>query len=713
MSDPMDAIRATFFEECAELLEELEGGLLALQDGDRHPDTIDTIFRAVHSIKGGAATFAMSDLVGYAHEFETALDALRAGRLRPDARVISIFLQASDRLGDIVAMTRQGRGIGSVDTSDLRALVEASGGRADEGCASKFTPVRIDIPNERTTDATSTTEPAMGGAPDAWMIEFEPLPDLLRSGNEPLLLFRRLESMGRIEVTAETDDLPSLDALDVATPRLHWRIRLEPNTSDLTKDEIEAVFDFVFDSANIAIHRIEAAEANDGKADGAASAAQRDPKSNEPIAIVPEDHNPDAPPSAPDASRGRLAPTIRVDLARVDRLVDLVGELVISQSMLVQEVASAGLDQHSPTVTRLEDLQQLTRDMQDSVMAIRAQPVKSLFQRMTRIVREAAQATGKDVRLSTEGDGTEIDKTVVERLADPLTHMIRNAVDHGIEDTATRLSRGKPETGSIRLCARQQSDRVIIEVTDDGAGIDRDRVLARAVSRGLVPADAILETNEIDRLLFKPGFSTTDAISALSGRGVGLDVVQNAIRDLNGSISVHSVEGQGCTISLSLPLTLAILDGMIVRSRRQRMVIPLAPILETQILRSARIRTLGPSRDVAWWHDRFVPLLDLGKGMGFAAGDPVDEDDIEDRAILFVKPDDGGVFALRVDAIEAQRQVVIKGIADNFGHVSCVSAATILGDGQVALIIDLAGLAAVSGLNKVTPSERPLEAIAL
>ena len=703
--DPMDAIRATFFEECGELMETLEAELLVLEAGRQDADTVDAIFRAVHSIKGGAGAFDLGPLVGYAHLFESALAALRAGRLALDADVTSVLLRACDRLGDLVVASQAIGPVAAPDGTDLTQLLEradaATTPRPSPGPGASTMPP-LDLSDEDAEEA----KPTKAAVAAAWTIDFEPLPDLLGSGNEPLFLFRALEVLGTIAVVAVDDDLPSLEEMDVRVPRLRWRIRLAPSAPDLTETEIESVFEFALNLCALEVRP--ETEATRVPPEGAGPSMGPAPSrtGREPAAAAPR---PEPAPAPAAPGRAPLPTSIRVDLGRVDRLVNLVGELVISQSMLAQGMSRAGLDQHSDAVSRLDELQQLTRDMQDSVMAIRAQPVKSLFQRMTRIVREAAQMTGKDVVLEIDGEGTEIDKTVVERLADPLTHMIRNAVDHGLEDAATRVAGGKPAAGVVRLSARQRSDRVVIEVADDGRGIDRPRVLARAVARGLVPQGRVLDDAEIDRLLFLPGFSTSPTVSAISGRGVGLDVVLRAIRDLSGSISVRSVEGEGCAISISLPLTLAILDGMIVRSRNQRMVVPLSAILETQTIDAARIETVAGARRVVRLHDRFVPLVDLAQGMGFDRSPDRDDDD---TALVFVQSDDVPPFALRVDGIEAQRQVVIKGLGDNFGHVPCVSAATILGDGQVALIVDPAGIARMAGLHRATPTTATPEMMA-
>ena len=712
MDDAMDAIRATFFEECAELMESLEAGLLSIQAGAVDEDTVDAVFRAVHSIKGGAGAFALDPLVDYAHAFETALDAIRSGRLVPDGPVLDVLLRAADRLGDLIGESRDGSPV-RVDPADLLALLGT-------------TPADVDADTEQAVGGlyarpSSKNAGASGhdgdDGPRRWKIAFEPLPELLTSGNEPLFMFRALEVMGAIEVLAIEDDLPTLREMDVQLPRLRWEILLTPSAPDLTETEIEGVFEFAVDLCVLSIAPnhgpaipnrsiADIASLNDRAVDDAIPAASSSAAMplSRPVPFSPDEHllrdDRSAAPS-PQAST-----TIRVDLLRVDRLVNLVGELVISQSMLAQGMSRAGLDQHSDAVARLDELQQLTRDLQDSVMAIRAQPVKSLFQRMTRIVREAAQTTGKEVVLVTEGEATEVDKTVVERLAEPLTHMIRNAVDHGLELPHARVAAGKARTGTVRLRARQQADRVVIEIADDGAGIDRRRVLDRAIERGIVAPGTHLDDDEIDKLLFVPGFSTATEISSISGRGVGMDVVQRAIRDLDGTVVIGSVPGEGCSIMVTLPLTLAILDGMIVRSNRQRMVIPLSAILETQTQAAARIETLGAGKRLAWFQDRFVPLVDLAGGMGFDGPAVADGDD---AALLFVQTDEAGPFALGADAIETQRQVVIKGLNDSFGRVPCVSAATILGDGQIALIVDPAGIAERLGLHRSGPPAKLLE----
>jgi two-component system chemotaxis sensor kinase CheA len=412
----------------------------------------------------------------------------------------------------------------------------------------------------------------------------------------------------------------------------------------------------------------------------------------------------ETPPATAEA-KVRLAkarPTIRVDLDRVDRLINMVGELVINQAMLAQAIESCGLGGVGSDVGMgLDDLKQLSREIQEGVMAIRAQPVKPLFDRMHRIIRETAEASGKAARLVTEGEATEVDKTVVEKLADPLTHMIRNAVDHGLESAADRRAAGKPAEGTIRLGAQHRSGRVIISLSDDGAGIDRARVRQIAVDKGLIAEDQDLTPAEIDNLLFLPGFSTAKELSRLSGRGVGLDVVKSAISDLGGRVSIQSVPGQGATFSISLPLTLAVLDGMIVRVAGQQLVVPITAIIETLRPDQTTMQSIGPTDRVIAVRGAYVPVVDIGARLGFRP--PLAQ--FDDAVIVLVEADHDVRVALAVDAIQDQRQVVIKSLQGNYGPVPGIAAATVLGDGRIALILDTNALAGAASLSPLIAAE--------
>ncbi len=675
----MADIRASFFIECEELLEALQDGLQSMEDGAPDDETVNVVFRAVHSIKGGAGAFGLEALVGFAHIFETALDELRNDRLALGGEVLKTFFRGADVLSDLVRASRDGLSHDPASSDAVRAALEALTATvpgSDKAAPFMFEPAAIALDFDLDGDVSGVPPPAE----QTYRIRFRPEPALYAHGNEPLYLFRALRDLGQISTTCHDTDLPGLEALAPEHSHLGWEITL---TTAEGEAAIREVFDFVEGLCRLEIGTdlAEPASVPTPDTDDASPAIVPDP----PKAAMPAPADTLAKPAMP-APRA----TVRVDLERIDRLVNLVGEIVINQAMLSQSVEAAGLAPNSPVRTGLEEFLQLTRDIQDSVMMIRAQPVKSLFQRMSRIVREASTAIGKEVRLTTDGENTEIDKTVIERLADPLTHMIRNAVDHGLERNDDRVAAGKPRDGTVFLTAMHRSGRVVIEVGDDGAGIDRDKVLAKAIDRGLAEPGAQLSESDIDNLLFLPGFSTADTVSNLSGRGVGMDVVRSAIQGLGGRIAISSEPGRGTTFSISLPLTLAVLDGMVIKVAGETLVVPLNAIHETMAISREALRAFGSASHVINIRDTFVPVLDLGVELGYR--DPLE--DYLGGVVLLIGQDDGSVAALVVDSIEDQRQVVIKGLEDSYGRVPGIAAATILGDGRIALILDPAELVA-------------------
>ena len=697
--DPLEAIKVTFFQECEELLADLEAGLLALEEGAGDAETINAVFRAVHSIKGGAGAFGLDSLVRFAHVFETVLDDMRSGRLAPDPEPLKVMLRAADVLSDLVAAAKAGQPGEDARAADLvreleslRGVDEADAAPDDSGEIEglDFTPVAIDL--------APVDPPAP--AEQRYAVEFHPLRAMYGAANDPLLLLRELERLGPCEIVLDAQALPPLEAMEPDESYLTWKVEL---TTAQDEAAIREVFEFVEGDCQLSITAAEPAEAALSLDIDIASllsaaaphVAEALPPLDAPAAAPIETVQPAAAaapavPAAPTAAAAgapAAAPqaTIRVDLDRVDRLIDLVGELVINQGMLAQRVAESDLARSSHIAVGLDELEQLTREIQDSVMAIRAQPVKSVFQRMPRLVREAAAATGKQVRLVTEGEGTEVDKTVIERLTDPITHMIRNAVDHGLETPDERVAAGKPPEGTVKLTAAHRSGRIVIEVTDDGKGINRARVRDIAVSKGLIDANAVLTDDEIDNLIFMPGFSTAETVTDLSGRGVGMDVVKRSIQALGGRIHIASRPGEGSVFTMSLPLTLAVLDGMVVTAADQTLVAPLTTVIETLQPKPEDIRALGPTGAVLVVRNTHVPIVDVGVALGYrtAAVDP------SEGVALLVEAAGGGRAALLVDAIQGQRQVVIKSLEANFQQVEGIAAATILGDGRVALILDV------------------------
>ncbi len=737
----MNEIKEIFFQECEEQLAELESGLLKLNDGDRDPETVNAVFRAVHSIKGGAGAFGLEDLVAFAHVFETTLDCVRSNKLEPNQDVLKVMLKAADVLADLTNVARDG---GTVDQSRSRGLVKelealaqgvmpSASSHHHEAPAPKSVavaaPVAAPAPSDDsgfqpvpfTFDEFDGAEDVVAELPQ-YDISFKPRNELYAKGNDATLLLRDLSRLGEMSIRCNMQTLPALQDLDAEGAYFSWTISIK---TDRGEDAVRTVFEFaewdceleieVAEDLDAAVSAEElpmipvpfdlssldddVAPADDEVASTPAAAVMAaDTASNvTPIASAAARAEKREPPAAAANAAGAnstvaAGQTIRVDLDRVDRLINLVGELVINQAMLSQSVVENDSNGTSSINMGLEELQQLTREIQDSVMAIRAQPVKPVFQRMSRIVREIADMTGKQIRLVTEGENTEVDKTVIDKLAEPLTHMIRNAVDHGVESPEKRIALGKNPEGTVRLTAKHRSGRILIELADDGAGINRERVRQKAIENELIPSDANLTDEEIDNLIFLPGFSTADKISDISGRGVGMDVVKRSIQALGGRINITSKPGHGSVFTMSLPLTLAVLDGMVVTVAGQTLVVPLTAIVETLQPEAAAIHSFGANHRLISIRNSFCPLIDVGRILNFRA---TQANPVEGVALL-VESEGGGQRALMVDAIQGQRQVVIKSLEANYTHVPGIAAATILGDGRVALILDVDAVVAAS-----------------
>ncbi|MFU1683851.1 chemotaxis protein CheA [Phaeobacter piscinae] len=700
------SIQDTFFEECEELLEAMDEGLTAIEGGDHDPEVVNAVFRAVHSIKGGAGAFGLDELVAFAHKFETVFDEVRANRLGLDTKLIQLLLRCSDHLSDLVATSRDG---GSVDEAHNDVLVSALEEYIDEdeeevvfqpmGLGGAFEMAPIEVEKER-----------------IYNIRFHPLKDMYGTGNEPYFLFQTLADLGTLEVTLDESELPGFDALDTDESYLIWALTL---TTTESKSAIELVFEFVEglcelsiesdmdeeDDAN-ALAALEAAFGTAPEEGGDQVAAPFEPpvSAPEPEAVAAPVAAKAAAPKAEAAKSDQRGPnpTLRVDLERVDRLINAVGELIINHSMLAQQIANLDVADLRDVETELEGFKNLARDIQEGVMSIRAQPVKPLFQRMARIVREASAATGKTAKLITEGEGTEVDKTVIERLSDPLTHILRNAVDHGIEKPEDREAGGKTKSGEIRLSASHRSGSVCIEIKDDGAGVNRPRVKQIAIDKGLIPENADLTDSEIDNLLFLPGFSTAKEISNLSGRGVGMDVVKNAVTALGGRINISSTPGKGSVFTIILPLTLAVMDGMVVSVADQTMVVPITSIVETMRGSDDMVNNLGADGTLLSIRGNFVPVCDVGGALGLSKGDQ----DQPPGVYLLVETETGQRSALAVDDIHDQRQVVIKSLDGVCGNIPGVAAATILGDGKIAMILDPESILAASPSAAAFDTER-------
>ncbi|MGN6684108.1 MAG: chemotaxis protein CheA [Devosia sp.] len=744
MSD-LDDFKATYFDECSELLTELEEQFAAIEAGDRTPDRLNAVFRAIHSIKGGGGAFGFVDLVAFAHAYETLLDHVRDGRIELSGPVTTLCIRANDIVADFVNAAKSGSSLGPAYGQDERqqfdALTSGNAAAADDASGAPmedfdidFVPVMVDL------GAVAASEPepmddSFALAPLAvekghWEIRFAPHSELYARANDPLLLFRELANLGELTVVAKLGEIPPLADFEPFGIYCTWELTLVSPTA--SAEAIAEVFEFVEGNCDLSIAQLPSRPlAAPGPSLAAlAQVVAPPPAADEPalsfaelaetvkqempvravapapvaapaIKLVGADPAPSLADehedrrSGPEDRRNAGVQSIRVDLDKVDRVVNMVGELVITQSMLSQQMDDTLRARYQELVRGLEVLAQTTRGLQDAVMAIRAQPVKSVFSRMPRLVRELAAKTGKKIKLETIGEATEIDKTVIEQLSDPLTHMIRNSADHGIEQPDKRLGVGKPEIGTIRLSAEQAGGNILITVEDDGAGINRERVLQVARNKGIVAADVTPSDEQIDQLIFAPGFSTAEAVSDISGRGVGMDVVLSNIKKIGGSVHVKSRTGQGTRMTLRLPLTLAVLDVMLVKVGPSPYVIPLSSIVETIQCSRADFGRAPSGAKVLRVRGEYVQVVDLAERFQLTS-----DADLANRFVVLCEAEGGVKIALIVDDIIGQQQVVIKSLEENFESIDGIAGGTILGDGNVALIVDVQGLKASNSLHK-------------
>ncbi|MDR3375917.1 MAG: chemotaxis protein CheA [Ancalomicrobiaceae bacterium] len=679
-ANDLDRFRATFFEECAELIADMEARLADVATHTVDAEELNAIFRAVHSIKAGAGAFGLKQLVSFSHGLEALLDCLRDGRIVQDDRISHVLVRAGDVLAALVDAA-QGRGaLPDNFGADIADEIEALLGDGKRGS--------VPMPTAAPLPVLSVTGPATGQ--HRYTIRFRPLAELFRHANEPLLLIREMKRIGTLTTRCDASALPALDALEPEDAYLAWTFEL---VTDQPLATVTEIFEFVDSDCALDIEQLEPAAAVTASTAAAAETPAAERQIPGPGHLDATNHQPNAhltpAPTAvakqPATGRsGSANASIRVDLARIDRLVNTVGELVITQSMLTQQLLEQG-GIGTAILRGHEDLSQLTRELQECVMAIRMQPVKSVFQRMPRLVREIAAKLGKEVELVMSGEQTEVDKTVIEELADPLTHMIRNAIDHGIEDPETRRAERKPKVGRIELSAAHVGSNILIHVADDGAGIRRDRLLKKAIEKGIVPPNADLLDSEIDELLFAPGFSTAAVVTDVSGRGVGMDVVRRNVNALGGRIQVQSTPGRGTRFTLVIPLTLAVLDGMAVAVGAERYILPLTSIIESIRPDMRHIRELTGGGQVAAIRGEYVRLIHLSKI--FNVPDAITEP--WKGLVVLVETAAGGKIGIVVDELIGQQQVVIKSLRENFDAVPGISGATILGTGRVALIIDI------------------------
>ena len=651
MNMDMQRFHATFFEESREGLEAMEAGLLSLEQGNRDGDLINSIFRAAHSIKGGSATFGFDAIAGMTHVLETLLDELRAGQRAVSPPAVDAMLASVDVLRALLAEAEHG-------TPADPAAVQAMKDRLNAVLSGQDAPA---------TAAAPAAEAVAAAEPDGWKIGFTPAPSLFMSGNDPLRILRELEHLGPLEIACRMERLPGFEQIDPLEAYLAWDLGL---IGKVPRSAVDDVFAWVVDDCELDIQPM---QRNTLPVDAVAVAAP-------PIAAVAATGAP-----APAAAANDAAETsIRVSVDKIDGLINLVGELVITQAMLKQVSGLLDPAQCERLFAGLDLLERNTRDLQEAVIGVRMLPVDAVFRRFPRLVRDLSARLGKQVRLRTIGEGTELDKGLIERIADPLVHLVRNSIDHGLEMPDVRAESGKDETGTITLAASHQGGHIVIEVSDDGRGLNRDRILAKAAERGLAVPENPTDSQVWD-LIFQPGFSTAEAVTDLSGRGVGMDVVRRNIQALGGEVQLESAAGKGTRVVIRLPLTLAILDGMAVSVGEETLILPLTYVLEALQPQGEDVRTVAGDGRVLRVRGEYLPIVPLSDYYRY--GEQRDAD-----PLVVVVEADGQKLALEVDELIGQQQVVVKNLENNYRRIEGISGATILGDGRVALIVDVGGL---------------------
>jgi len=663
----MSQFLETFYEESFEGLEIMETELLALDVGEADNETINTIFRAAHSIKGGSGTFGLNAVADFTHVMETLLDEMRDGKREVTEEAVNLLLTTVDVLREMLTALRE--------NSEL------------DGERIKVTHDQLEelLGADSTTQQSNTETPAVvSAATEGWHISFHPHVNLFKTGNDPVRILRELESLGELEVKMDPAALPDFNNLDPEESFLGWEIDLK---GEVTREAIDEVFAWVEDECDLTITAIDATAEN-VTAEIIQTAPEAEERRTEDRRTTEKSRRQDN--RRKTKSAGETT-SIRVGIDKVDSVINLVGELVITQSMLSTLGENFDMSKVNSLIQGMEQLELNTRQLQEEVMRMRMMPINFAFQRFPRLVHDMSQKMGKNIELKMTGEQTELDKTVMEKIGDPLVHLVRNSLDHGIESAEQRKEAGKPETATLGLNAYHQGGNIVIEVIDDGAGLNEEKIFAKAVEQGLVPADAKLEAAKIHELILLPGFSTADEVTDVSGRGVGMDVVVRNIRSLGGSLEVWSKPGHGSKFTIRLPLTLAILDGQTVSVGDEDYIVPLISIIESIQLTSDMLNIVVGKGETFKLRNEHLPIIRLHNVLG---GDPNTTD--LTKGLLVVVESDGRKTGIFVDELKGQQQVVIKSLEVNYKRIEGISGATILGDGSVALIVDIPGLITLS-----------------
>ena len=644
MSMDISDFYQTFFDEADELLADMEQHLLVLQPEAPDAEQLNAIFRAAHSIKGGAGTFGFSVLQETTHLMENLLDEARRGEMQLNTDIINLFLETKDIMQEQLDAYKQSQ---EPDAASFDYICQA------------LRQLALEAKDETPSAVTRLSVVAKS----------EPQDEQSRSQSPRRIILSRLKA-GEVDLLEEelghlttlTDVVKGADSLSAILP------------GDIAEDDITAVLCFVIEADQITFETVDVS-----------------PKiSTPPVLKLAAEQAPTGRVEREKTTRSSESTSIRVAVDKVDQLINLVGELVITQSMLAQRSSELDPVNHGDLITSMGQLQRNARDLQESVMSIRMMPMEYVFSRYPRLVRDLAGKLGKQVELTLVGSSTELDKSLIERIIDPLTHLVRNSLDHGIELPEKRLAAGKNSVGNLILSAEHQGGNICIEVTDDGAGLNRERILAKAASQGLTVSENMSD-DEVAMLIFAPGFSTAEQVTDVSGRGVGMDVVKRNIQEMGGHVEIQSKQGTGTTIRILLPLTLAILDGMSVRVADEVFILPLNAVMESLQPREADLHPLAGGERVLEVRGEYLPIVELWKVFNVAGAKTE-----ATQGIVVILQSGGRRYALLVDQLIGQHQVVVKNLESNYRKVPGISAATILGDGSVALIVDVSALQAIN-----------------
>jgi len=660
MTVDLEQFHQVFFEESFEGLDIMESGLMGLDLGNADSEEINTIFRAAHSIKGGSGTFGFTEIAEFTHIMETLLDEMRDGRRQVTREAVDSLLKSVDvlrmMLGSVQDHTDTDQNQIQVQLKDLERIL--AGDEAVKVASDSSAQDAVDI-----------------GKIEGWNIKFIPDAEMMQTGNDPLRIIRELSELGEMELRTNTGKLPSFDDLKPEDCYLSWDITLH---GDITEEILNDIFLWVEDECSLELKPVIAESTTtaveEEKTEIVEAAA---------VEVVAEKNKAsEAKKSAPAAS------SIRVGIDKIDDMINMVGELVITQSMLSLLGEEFSLDKLEKLQDGLAQLERHTRELQESVMLIRMLPISFSFSRFPRLVRDLSANLGKKIVLQMSGENTEIDKTLIEKIGDPLVHLVRNSLDHGIEMPEDRIAAGKDETGIINLNAYHKGGNIVIEIVDDGKGLDVDALLAKGKEKGLVAKNTNPSEKQIFDLIFNPGFSTAKEVTDVSGRGVGMDVVRKNIQSLGGSVEIQSEKGVGSTFTIRLPLTLAILDGQTIIVGDENYIVPLVSIIESIQVHTDMINKVAGRGETFKLRNEFIPVVRLSSVFGIE--NPKAEN-LEDGLMVVVEAE-GKHFGLFVDDLLGQQQVVIKSLEQNYQRVDGISGATILGDGSVALILDIPGL---------------------